>query len=222
MGLFDRLRGRRAPESAPAPEPATAPPGPEVQRLERYLREQTAIAISTSYGRLEQHDELATNAGAEGLDLERARAVMREEWVRREELAREHAADDQSSAVRRAFLDLHEQEGIAGYEALGFDNSEGHDLAAESARYDGADGYVFFHHQDVERIIDGPGTLHLRFGPTTYTSPTAAGKYAEDEAIGRRVVDALRSHGLEPAWDGTGASTITLEGLRWYPAPGTG
>lgn len=92
--------------------------------------------------------------------------------------------------MRRAFFDLHELNDIAAYEGLGFDNSEGHDLAAEGVSDEGADAYVFFHHQDAE--------------------------------VGRRVVEALRSHGLEPAWDGSGGSAITLEDLRWYPLPGTG
>ncbi|MGO4245107.1 hypothetical protein AB4028_14335, partial [Janibacter sp. RAF20_2_2] len=43
---------------------------------------------------------------------------------------------------------------------------------------------------------------------------------SRDEAVGRRVVAALEGEGLAPTWDGSGASTITLERLRWYPVPG--
>ena len=37
-----------------------------------------------------------------------------------------------------------------------------------------------------------------------------------------RVAEALvfEGEGLAPTWDGSGASTITLERLRWYPVPG--
>ena len=92
--------------------------------------------------------------------------------------------------------------------------------STEEAGDVGAEGYVFFHAQDVERVVDGPGTLHLRYAAARYTATSAADKYAEDEAVGRRVVAALEGEGLAPTWDGSGASTITLERLRWYPVPG--
>ena len=151
--------------------------------------------------------------------VERAREILREEWDRRVQLAQEHRDDDDSGAVRRAFVALN-AEGVLAVEALGYDNDEGHELATEEAGDVGAEGYVFFHAQDVERVVDGPGTLHLRYAAARYTATSAADKYAEDEAVGRRVVAALEGEGLAPTWDGSGASTITLERLRWYPVPG--
>ena len=152
----------------------------------------------------------ATDAAAEGLPLERAREILREEWDRRVQLAQEHRDDDDSGAVRRAFVALN-GEGVLAVEALGYDNAEGHELATEEAGDVGAEGYVFFHAQDVERVVDGPGTLHLRYAAARYTATSAAGKYAEDEAVGRRVVAALEDELTELKAD---RSELKEEGQR--------
>ena len=222
MGLFDRLRKRQDP-TAPARQVAQEPavelsPG-ELAEHESALRGSARVTFATTLMPMVQHDDLATDAAAEGLPLERAREILREEWDRRVQLAQEHRDDDDSGAVRRAFVALN-AEGVLAVEALGYDNDEGHELATEEAGDVGAEGYVFFHAQDVERVVDGPGTLHLRYAAARYTATSAADKYAEDEAVGRRVVAALEGEGLAPTWDGSGASTITLERLRWYPVPG--
>lgn len=215
MGLFDRLRGRTTTPD-PAPEPALDPE--ELEWEEQSLRERARVELATATEPFEGQLGLLEDV-AEGLPPDRVREIVREVWDERVRLAREHAHDDQSAAVRRAFGALSGQ-GIASGEAMGWDNDEGHDEMGSAAAECGAPGYVFFHHQDVERIADGPGTLHLRYAATRYESTTAAGKYAEDEAIGRRVVAALEAQGLRPTWDGSGQSTITLEDLRWYPMPG--
>lgn len=166
---------------------------------------------------------LLTDAQADGLTREQAEATVRLAWDTRVRLARDNAERDMVPALRGAFSAL-SASGLIVREDFGFDNDEGHDLMAEeeAAKPEHADspGYVFFHRQDAERLIDGPGPLHLRFGALRYTSRTAAGKYAEDEAIGRMVVDALRAAGLAPDWDGTGASTIVLDDFAWYAMPG--
>lgn len=218
MGLFDRLRGRAAtPDPAPGAAPDNHLDPDDLAHMEDSLRERAQVVFATATEPFEEFDHLASDLASEGFPLERGRTILREEWDRRAALAVEHTGEDQSTTLRAAFAQLRAR-GVAAFEALGYDNAEGHDYAAESAG--SAEGYVFFHHQDVERIADGPGTLHLRYAATRYESTTAAGKYAEDEAIGRRVVAALEEQGLRPTWDGSGQSTITLEDLRWYPMPG--
>lgn len=113
-------------------------------------------------------------------------------------------------------------EEVLAMENLGYDNSEGHDLATEAARAAGAPGYVFFHAQDAARLIDGPGTLHLRYAAAHDESTTAVGKEAEDEVVGRQVAAALEAEGLTATWDGSAQSTITIQDLLWCAAPGPG
>ena len=66
------------------------------------------------------------------------------------------------------------------------------------------DGYVFYHMQDTDRVVEG-GELHLRYGGTINVG---------DETIGARIVIALRDAGLTPEWDGDPTKTIQLA-IRW-------
>lgn len=233
MGILSRLFGTRTSASgqsgAADPEAAASVRPAEVSTLddaalahfEESLRESAQVEFLTTTERLEQHDGLATDLSSEGFPLERARAILQEEWDRRVAWSVEHREQDQSAAVRRAFATL-TRSGVLALENLGYDNSEGHDLATEAARAAGAPGYVFFHAQDAARLIDGPGTLHLRFAAARYESATAAGKDAEDEVVGRQVAAALEAEGLTATWDGSARSTITIQDLHWYAAPGPG
>ncbi|RYE94882.1 MAG: hypothetical protein EOO75_00765 [Myxococcales bacterium] len=83
----------------------------------------------------------------------------------------------------------------------------GDEIDAVRARGRDVRGYVFFHHQDTERAVDGQGLL-LSYGPTGQASAAAT------EAIGRLVVDALREAGLQPTWNGSAAQRISVP-LRW-------
>lgn len=191
----------------------------ELAHSEESMRERAGVAFLTTTHPLQWHDDLATDLAYEGFPLERARQILRETWDQRVQLATQHAQQDQSAAVRRAFAAL-TGNGVLALENCGFDNNEGHDLATEEARAAGAHGYVFFHAQDAARLIPAPGTLYLRFAASRYESTTAAGKYAEDEAVGREVAAALQAQGLTPTWDGTGGSAMELRDLSWFAMPG--
>jgi tetratricopeptide (TPR) repeat protein len=69
------------------------------------------------------------------------------------------------------------------------------------------DGYVFYHWQDTDAAVGGHG-LHLRFHAVSHRA-------AETSAIGKRVVEALRAHGLSSAWDGDPERTIALPSFDW-------
>lgn len=225
MGFLDRILRRRTQEETEPVSPAqTEPDAPaldaeELAHLTASLWERAQAAFLTTTAPFERHDHLATDIASEGFPLDRAREILRQAWDHRARLAAEHAAEDQSAALRRAFAALG-ADGVLALEDCGFDNNEGHDIATEEARADGAPGYVFFHAQDAARLIDGPATLHLRFAASRYESTTAEGKSDEDEVIGRQVVAALEAEGLPVTWDGTSESTITIEGMRWFAAPG--
>lgn len=67
-------------------------------------------------------------------------------------------------------------------------------------------GYTFFHIQDTEQAVDGE-SLFLSYGVTGGDKEAAV-------AIGHEVVNALRDHGLHPAWNGRHANRIGLP-LVW-------
>nr|WP_109473172.1 hypothetical protein [Ornithinimicrobium cavernae] len=79
---------------------------------------------------------------------------------------------------------------------------------------------MFFHAQDAGRLTDGPGTLFLRFAASRHASASAAGRYAEDEAVGRQVVAGLEAEGVTVTWNGRGGSAIMIERLHWLAKPG--
>ncbi|ONI78475.1 hypothetical protein BWI15_00965 [Kribbella sp. ALI-6-A] len=73
-------------------------------------------------------------------------------------------------------------------------------------------GYVFFHQQDAERLADDPAYLYLAYG----TFDPEQGRVAEqDEAVGRRVQEALAGQGLPVEWGGSSAQRICVGPLVW-------
>lgn len=78
----------------------------------------------------------------------------------------------------------------------------------DAAARDGAPvrGYVYYHEQDTERAAEGGG-LMLAFGSVQDSD-------AARIAIAHEIVQALRSAGLEPEWDGDIARRIGVD-LDW-------
>ncbi|MGC4942570.1 DUF6891 domain-containing protein [Kribbella sp. DT2] len=73
-------------------------------------------------------------------------------------------------------------------------------------------GYVFFHQQDAERLAEEPAQLYLAYG----TLDPEQGRVAEqDEAVGRRVQEALLAQGLPVEWDGSSTARISVGPLTW-------
>jgi hypothetical protein len=69
-------------------------------------------------------------------------------------------------------------------------------------------GYTFFHDQDVEDVVES-GSLYLSYGP-----------YEDDDEaarrVGDRVVNVLRSAGLDAQWSGSAEDRIQLVDLTWH------
>lgn len=216
MSLLGRLFGAK---SQPDPAPPVLDPE-EKEGLLEHLRELTAVELLTSPDPLpELTEELVHDAVLEGVPRAEAEAVVRAEWERRVRLAAEHGEEDMSAALLRAFAAL-ERDGVLARAPLGWDNDEGHHEATEAARAAGARGYVFFHHQDATRILDGPFFLCLRYGAARHSSPDAAGRLEEDAAVGRLVAAAVAAEGLPVEWDGSAESVVQVPDMRWYAAPG--
>jgi len=73
-----------------------------------------------------------------------------------------------------------------------------------------SDGYCFYHEQDLARAIpsDNP-SLSLAFQKVNnFNDEITIG-------VGKRVVKALRSNGLETEWDESATSKIQIINLRW-------
>ena len=67
-------------------------------------------------------------------------------------------------------------------------------------------GYAFFHMEDTEAAVEGEG-LHLHYGACSQGEVAAI-------AIGHRVVDRLRAHGLTVKWNGSHSQRIGVS-LDW-------
>jgi hypothetical protein len=67
-------------------------------------------------------------------------------------------------------------------------------------------GFTFFHIQDTEHAVGGE-SLFLSYGSVDHDREAAV-------AIGQEVVEALRSEGLHPAWNGRHANRIGLP-INW-------
>ncbi|WP_144792329.1 DUF6891 domain-containing protein [Corynebacterium singulare] len=89
----------------------------------------------------------------------------------------------------------------------GWDASEGAEYGAEKAEEDNAAGYVYCHMQDVDRLIH-TGDLLFGFG----TMKTDA-ELSTAEAVGERLVEALRASGFDPEWDGNPNARVLCQGL---------
>lgn len=122
------------------------------------------------------------------------------------------APSDHFPRLARAF-DALCRDGVVALHAAGTTQSDGIDDASEVAHTlvdDGRPqpvGYVFYHRQDLDAVIDGHG-IHLAFG-------FFDGTEAEVLGVGARVRAALRAEGLDVAWDGTAGTRLHLPGIVW-------
>lgn len=94
--------------------------------------------------------------------------------------------------------------GIIALEHAGYTQADGWADAQEQAEK-WTKGAVFFTEQDTERALGGGG-LALAFG---------AFGAGDSVAIATRVCEALRRHGLDPAWSGVADARIELKSFTW-------
>lgn len=126
-------------------------------------------------------------------------------------------SDGDNARLDRAFAEL-ERRGIVARQAIGWTWREGLEmvLAEEvpAARRAGLDvrGYAFFHEYVIESAI-ADRALEIGVG-------ARAGDPAESAAIGREVVEVLKSAGLPASWSGDRADPIVVEPFTWHaPVP---
>ncbi|MEU4608422.1 hypothetical protein AB0F43_36010 [Kribbella sp. NPDC023972] len=73
-------------------------------------------------------------------------------------------------------------------------------------------GYVFFHQQDAETLVDDPAHLFLAYGPFEPERDRFADQVVE---VGRQVVAVLESHSLPVTWNGTAGARIQIGPITW-------
>ncbi len=139
-----------------------------------------------------------------------------EEEVHRElaALAAERAAwspHTLNDALTVAFTKL-TRAGVIALEDAGFTLADGWSDIEEMTRdHPHARGAVFYHHQDLERAVQGEG-LYLAFGSLPREHPD---ERSRSLAIGREVVAALTKHGVATEWDGTVKQRIRIPPFVW-------
>lgn len=131
---------------------------------------------------------------------------------------REHAVAESSfppttdcDRLTAAFKEL-DSRGIVAREDVGYTQSDLRDemwALLEAARSEGRDarGWVAFHRQDVERVVDS-GQLYISFAALS----------DDDEGfrtIGAEVAGGLAEAGLTVAWNGDPNRRVELTGVRW-------
>lgn len=197
-------------------------------------------------------EEIVAGARAHILEVLGANddALMEEaaSWIERgadEQRARERGwtARTANDELDTAF-DLLAAGGIIGLQAAGTTVQHAWALAYETAAADAphAHGAVFYHFQDLERVVDGEGLAlaFCAFDPSVLASlrgpnpPSGDGKQmltiqprmqnvdAGDAAIreaaravGAEIVAVLRQVGFDPQWDGSPRTRIEISPFDW-------
>lgn len=77
----------------------------------------------------------------------------------------------------------------------------------ETERFRPVRGYVFFHQQDTETVLEY-GYLHLAYG-------AVSGREDESTEIGYEIVDTLERAGLSVIWNGSIGKRIRVENIHW-------
>ena len=109
----------------------------------------------------------------------------------------------------RVFYKLHEQ-GICALDNAGYTMSDGFSDVSEAVAQAPAGhyhGFCFYHGQDVERAIDGGG-LMIAFGDLNDDDTAGV-------AVGRIIVGALHTEGLETRWPETMDTRIDVPNIDW-------
>ncbi len=132
-----------------------------------------------------------------------ARAALRDVQHAREQFS----GGSTCTQLDQAFSQLW-AEGVACFDWCDSTISSGHGLATELAREAGKAGYCFFHAQDLAHCIESD-ELWLAYDATD------SGGAVQPLEVGQRVLECLRSCGLDASWTGSISDRIRIKALRW-------
>lgn len=117
-------------------------------------------------------------------------------------------AEQTTTNLDRAFEELEEAGVVARQDFACCMNCGSSEIFDE--RDDSRDwhGYVFFHQQDTDRLIEG-GQLYLAYG-------RFSSQIDLHELVDKQILPVLTSHDLSPEWDGDLDTRILLSNAQWY------
>ncbi|HZM75334.1 MAG TPA: hypothetical protein VFC19_06385 [Candidatus Limnocylindrales bacterium] len=118
-------------------------------------------------------------------------------------------AEETTTNLDRAFEEL-EEAGIVARQnfacCMNCGSSEIFDERDDSREWR---GYVFFHEQDTDRLIEN-GSVYLAYGAFSQTDLP--------QMVETDILPALIRHGLRPDWDGDVNTRIRVDNAQWYAA----
>jgi hypothetical protein len=149
-------------------------------------------------------------------DLVEAKAKMKEYVTKLLEQHKKEQADfpevTDCDRLDAAFVDL-EQQGVLTAQNAGYTQSDGFDVISEKysrltkKQQKASVGFVFFHQQDLERVLEGKKLL-LAFG-------AGHGDSKQDVEAGKLIQKVLTAHGFKVKWNGKSDTRLEISKFIW-------
>jgi hypothetical protein len=196
VGLLDRFRKRAA---ASAPANSLSESAAELVRIEaaRLIRPgfRTRAEVHAEVVGLIEDDVIDIPGGVETLSTEEIEKIVDDAWSERLRAEQSWVGLSDSDRLASAFAEL-EAEGIVARMNFTCCGTCGHaEIGEEVAEDESARGYVFFHMQDADGLVEGDApSLYFDYGAWTGEGapfPDDESYAAAAVAIGHEVVRAL-------------------------------
>ncbi|NHC46979.1 DUF6891 domain-containing protein [Motilibacter aurantiacus] len=215
MGLLDRFRRRSAPPASAASDGSGRTHPPDDAPTAAALLDEARRIVHPGFHTRAQARQAARDAfddRAAGT-VDAAERVVDQVWQERLAEQATWPSTTDSDRLDRVFNRL-ELEGVVARmsftccQACGC-AEVGDEVQPGQERH----GYVFFHSQDAEGLIDPDAALLLTYGALEAADEEVW--QATSLAVGEQVVAALRAEGLTVHWDGRLEQRIQVQGLDW-------
>lgn len=219
MGIFDRFRGTR-PTAATRPQPARSPGLGDGD--DEFTEEELTEAVRESLlpGFFDEDEVIERVADSYDLadDDPRLLAIVEQVVDEHEQRIAGGRGVSDYDRLAAAFRQL-EQEGVVarmnftccstcGFAEIDDERTPRERVINGEYRYQERE-FVFFHHQDAERLVDLPALLYLGYG-SFLREPADV-----DEQAGRHVAQVLEQHGFAVDWNGDVQARIVVPISDW-------
>lgn len=219
MGIFDRFRGTR-PTASARPQPARSPAARDTD--DDFTDEELTEAVRESLlpGFFDEDEVIERVADAYDLadDDPRLLEIAGQVAGEHEERLASGRGPSDYDRLAAAFRQL-QQEGVVarmnftccsscGFTEIDDERTPRERVINGEYRYVERE-FVFFHHQDAERLVDPPALLYLGYG--SFLREPSDG----DERAGRHVAQVLEQHGLDVDWNGDVQARICVRISDW-------
>jgi len=206
MGFLDRLRLSRG--GGPAPELIPALSSEVVEVVDRLVR----LGFHRPEDVLQMVLEAAEDE-SEAVQPSTVAAVVERAWSERLREQRTWPAITDADRLAAAFAELDADGILARMNFTCCQTCALEAIADEVPPDESRRGFVYFHGQDAERLLDPDPSLYLGYGE--FGAVDAASHDAGMLAVAEQVRDTVDRHGLHMEWDGSIARRLCVTGLRW-------